>query len=207
MNENERTKQIELATQGDTGALQLLIVEYDGSLRALLEKRLDNSSRRYTSSNDILHDAYVAAYKGVSSCRFSGPAQFYRWLETIVIRKLMDHQRKMAKSPKGESHLRIGSPDGDKTYVNLSKIVESEDETPSQQLAHKDMTAAVLSSLARLPEDQRRVIQMRFLEHKPVAEVADALDKSEAAIHGLCQRGLKNLNKSLVSISRYLLRS
>ena len=185
----------------------MLLIEYEGSLRALLEKRLNNSSRRYTSSNDILHDAYVSAYRGVTSCKFSGPAQFYRWLETIVIRKLMDHQQKIAKLPKGESHLRIRLADGEKSFVNLSKMVVSKDETPSQQLAYKDMAAAILSSLARLPEDQRRVIQMRFLEHKPVAEVANKLGKSDAAIHGLCQRALKNLSKSLVSISRYLLRS
>ena len=37
-----------------------------------------------------------------------------------------------------------------------------------------------------------------------LAEVAEALGKTELAIHMLCHRALKNLRQHMVSLSRYL---
>ena len=64
--------------------------------------------------------------------------------------------------------------------------------------------AAVLSSLARLTEDQRDVVRLRFLEGKPVAEIAIRLGKTEAAVHMLSHRGLKALRELMTSLSDYI---
>ncbi len=81
------------------------------------------------------------------------------------------------------------------------------DTTPSGLVARNEASAAVLSSLARLPEDQREAIRLRFLEDMPVGDVARCLGKTDAAIHGLCRRGLRGLREFLVSMSRYLTKS
>ena len=56
-------------------------------------------------------------------------------------------------------------------------------------------TLAIL--LYELPDEQRRVIELRILAGLPVREVAVAMDKSEAAIKMLQQRALKNLRGKL----------
>jgi RNA polymerase sigma-70 factor (ECF subfamily) len=48
-----------------------------------------------------------------------------------------------------------------------------------------------------LPEDQRRVVMMRFAEEKSIREIADALGRSEGAVKQLQLRGLKNLRSKL----------
>ena len=78
--------------------------------------------------------------------------------------------------------------------------------TPSRQIAKDEAIAAVMSCLARLRDDQRTVVQLRFLEGRSVADVAEHLGKTEPAIHMLCHRGLTALRESMVSITHYLSR-
>jgi RNA polymerase sigma-70 factor (ECF subfamily) len=44
-----------------------------------------------------------------------------------------------------------------------------------------------------LPDDQRRVIVLRFAEEKSIREVAQALSRSEGAVKQLQFRALQNL--------------
>ena len=49
----------------------------------------------------------------------------------------------------------------------------------------------------RLPELQRRVIEMRFVEDKSVRDVAATLDRTEGAVKQLQLRALENLRKGM----------
>ena len=49
----------------------------------------------------------------------------------------------------------------------------------------------------RLPDVQRQVIEMRFVEEKSIREIAAALDRSEGAIKQLQLRALENLRKGM----------
>lgn len=62
----------------------------------------------------------------------------------------------------------------------------------------------LLSSLAHPTDDQREIIRLRFLESRPVAEIAARLGKTEAAVHMLSHRGLKSLEELMGSITLYL---
>lgn len=49
----------------------------------------------------------------------------------------------------------------------------------------------------RLPDAQRRVIEMRFIEERSIREIAAALDRSEGAIKQLQLRALENLRRDM----------
>jgi len=56
---------------------------------------------------------------------------------------------------------------------------------------------ALYHHVDQLPDLQRKVIRMRFVEEKSIREVAAALDRSEGAIKQLQLRALENLRKSM----------
>jgi RNA polymerase sigma-70 factor (ECF subfamily) len=206
MDETERARLVQKAVGGDGDALQRLVVHYHGPLYAIVDARMERALRRHVDPDDILQQAYISAFESIADAAFDGPAGFYRWLERIVLDRLKKTQRDLRRDKRDIGRQLSGAHRATTSHPDLVGRLTSGGSTPSQQVSKREASAAVMSSLARLTEEQRQVVQMRFLEDRPVAEIATRLGKSPAAIHMLTYRGLKTLRKLMVSISRYLSR-
>jgi RNA polymerase sigma-70 factor (ECF subfamily) len=64
-------------------------------------------------------------------------------------------------------------------------------------LEEVERRARLFRAVDKLPDDQRRVIVLRFSEEKSIREIADELGRSEGAIKQLQFRGLENLRSRL----------
>ena len=204
MDESERAAWVARATAGDEDALQRLIVSYHAVLRRVVAVSVDGELRHRVDPDDVLQQAYIAAFQSVTTCRFDGPGGFYKWLEAIALSRLEDQQRALRRQKRDATREADAARETTASYPDLFQRLASPESTPSRVVARDEAVAAVMSSLARLGQEQRAVIHLRFLEGRPVAEVAERLGKSEAAIHMLCHRGLKALRERMVSITRYL---
>jgi RNA polymerase sigma-70 factor (ECF subfamily) len=60
-----------------------------------------------------------------------------------------------------------------------------------------ELRAMLFQLVDRLPDAQRQVIEMRFVEEKSIREIAAALERSEGAVKQLQLRALDNLRKSM----------
>jgi RNA polymerase sigma-70 factor (ECF subfamily) len=167
---------------------------------------MDPKLRRHADPEDVLQQAYVAAFQSIKQCSFDGPAGFYKWLETIALDRLKDLKRDLGRKKRDIGRQLSAPPAATSSYADLVERLASPQSTPSRHLAKREACAAAVSSLARLTPDQRAVVRMRLLEGKQAAEVAAELGKSEAAVHMLLHRALKELRKLMVSITRYLSR-
>ena len=217
MDEGARTADVQRAAAGDPDALQRLIVEYHSAWRAAVEQAIGADRPARLEPDDILQRAYAAAFGALCPGheaqdsggalshrpRFDNPEGFYRWIETIALHALQDEQRALRRHKLDVGREQGPVARGGTTYYDLALTLVASDGTPSRILAKREAEAAVLSSLARLGRDQRAVIRLRFLEGRPVGEVAEQLGKTEAAIHMLCHRGLKALREHLESLSGY----
>ena len=75
-------------------------------------------------------------------------------------------------------------------------------DTPSDTSATTDLEvverrARLFGAVDKLPEDQRRVILLRFADEKSIREIASVLGRSEGAVKQLQFRGLENLRNRL----------
>ena len=139
----------------------------------------------------------------ISTAFDTAPAS-YAWLENLAMNALRDQHRFLRRKKRDvlrDVHT-LARPS--ESYDQLLDCIAATDSTPSRKLARVEASATVISSLARLTEDQRDVVRLRFLEGWAVAEVAAQLGKTEAAIHMLCHRGLKSLRATMLSMSRFL---
>jgi RNA polymerase sigma-70 factor (ECF subfamily) len=64
-------------------------------------------------------------------------------------------------------------------------------------LEQVERRAQLFRAVDALPEDQRRVILLRFGEEKSIREIAADLNRSEGAVKQLQFRGLENLRARL----------
>lgn len=59
-------------------------------------------------------------------------------------------------------------------------------------------------ALAGLKDDYREALWMRYIEGRPVREIAQAMRRTERAVQMLCNRGLRALREKMGRTSKYL---
>lgn len=231
MDPTRRRNDAECASAGDADALQRLIVRCHEPLRRAVVQARSAAMSTHIDPDDVLQQAYVTAFKALcersaddvdshtlSGADADGPAarrpaervkfenteHFYAWLETVALHRLRDAERALRRQKRDVARevALLGQPC--ESYPDLVRELAGDDPTPSRAVARNEAVAAVMSSLARLPDNQRKVIRWRFLQGVSFTEIAHRLDKSEDAAYMLCHRGLKMLRGLLVSITRYL---
>lgn len=196
---------IERAKSGEQDAADFLFVACFEALRASVARLMDRVLlRARLEPEDIVQETYVAAWPKLAESDFENFGAFVAWLKTIARNKVIDIRRGLLAEKKGAN--RQISRAGGKTssYVDLLNRVASPKSTPSSGVARHEALARMAGQMWRLPEDHRSVIQWRFIQGLPVAEVAQRMKRSEPAIHMLCHRALKKLQQLMGSPSKYL---
>ncbi|HZJ34282.1 MAG TPA: sigma-70 family RNA polymerase sigma factor [Vicinamibacterales bacterium] len=123
-------------------------------------------------AEDVTSEVFEQALSNLGTFKWRG-VPFVAWLYRIASNALADHWKRERR----DSH-------------DLPPDVPDERE-------HQDLERRVslFQLVDRLPDAQRQVIQMRFVEDRTIREVAAALDRSEGAVKQLQLRALENLRK------------
>ena len=69
--------------------------------------------------------------------------------------------------------------------------------SPSERVVRGEELLRLAQALTRLPEDQRRVVELHYLKGLSVADVAERIGRTRPATVGLLFRGLKRLRELL----------
>lgn len=119
------------------------------------------------------------------------------WLRVILNHNLADGLRRIASQKRDAA--RDCSLDAalEESASRLARCLATRDPSPSQRAIRREEIMAMVKALARLPENQRRAIEMHHLWGQPLASIADELNTTKAAVAGLLHRGLKSLRASL----------
>ena len=103
---------------------------------------------------------------------------FAAWLYRIAANAIADHARHKARES------------GDQPNI-------SDEGSSATNLEEVERRARLFGAVDKLPEDQRRVIVMRFGDEKSIREIAGELGRSEGAVKQLQFRALENLRNRL----------
>ncbi len=198
MSESKETRiLVDNARSGDEDAVERLILLYHPRLKARLHRQMDHVMRSKIEPDDILQQVYMEAFRALHQFTYQGPDSFLRWLYAILDRKLIDEHRALRAERRDVR--REVKPSGrsvnQTTYVDLMARITSGGATPSRVVRRDEAVGVIEACLSRLPEHYREVIQMRFIEGLPVAEVAKQLDRSIGSIHMICHRALRQLRE------------
>jgi RNA polymerase sigma-70 factor, ECF subfamily len=119
-------------------------------------------------------------------------AQTAAWLKAILLHNLADEARRRGASKRDEARERpLQGHDGHA----IDPVADQS--SPSQRAIRDEELLALARVLATLPEGQRRAVEMHHLEARHLAEIAEELGTTRAAVAGLLHRGLKALRAGL----------
>lgn len=81
--------------------------------------------------------------------------------------------------------------------ARLQSWLAADQSTPSQQGERNERAVHLAEALAQLPEAQREALVLQHWHGWSLAQIADHLDRSPAAVAGLIKRGLAHLREHL----------
>lgn len=197
INEAQATVQtIRQAVAGDAEALERLILRSYSEIRAHIAPRIPTRLKRNVSVEDLLQNTFVEAFRCIHRFRGNSVHSFIAWLKRIAERKLVDEIRR-SRNAKPAAEI-------DGSYRELAEQIRDGITTPSRIVATQEATVAIQLAIAALPEHYRRAVQLHCIESKTLYEVAQIMQKTPGAVHGLICRAKDRLREIMGSASVYL---
>jgi len=138
--------------------------------------------RDRAATEDLTSEVFRKALAHLPRFKWTG-APFAAWLLRIAANLIADRAKRVAREEHSDSE-------------------ELADRGSSAQAQQSDLEAAerrahVIRLVDELPEDQRRVVRMRFAEEKSIAEIAAQLNRTEGAVKQLQFRAFQTLRAKL----------
>jgi RNA polymerase sigma-70 factor (ECF subfamily) len=144
-----------------------------------------------SAAEDALQRAYVAAWRGLA--HYAGRASFATWMTRIALRSAGEHARREQRT---------------RDLVEASADVRGdarpnghEAEPADASLSRKELAASLERAIDALPEPLRMVVVLRLVEGLSTAEVAEALDVSEANVKVRLHRAREQLKEDLIRVA------
>lgn len=161
------------AAQEDPGRFAELYDRHFHHVYAYIARRVSDRNE----IQDLTAHVFQQALANLGKFKWRG-APFITWLYRIASNALSDQRKRRSREVISDD-----LPNGESTSeVDLEEI---------------EQRALLFKAVDTLPEDQRRVIIMRFAEEKSIRDIASELKRTEGAIKQLQFRGLENLRNRL----------
>jgi RNA polymerase sigma-70 factor, ECF subfamily len=158
------------AAQADPARFVDLYERHFNRVYAFVSRRANNRA----VAEDITSEVFEQALGNLHRYEWRG-IPFAAWLLRIAANALADRWRQ----------------------VGRDSTEPPPDVPDTRESADIERRTILFQLVDRLPDTQRRVIHMRFVDEKSIREIAAALDRSEGAVKQLQLRALENLRKSM----------
>jgi len=167
---------------------------YRDYLHLLARLQLDPRLRGKVDPSDVVQLTLIKAHQNQDQFRGGTSGEQAGWLRRILANTMIDTARKYRREIALEHNLEQRL---DESSARLDAWLAADQSSPSAALDHQERLVHLASALAQLPEEQRAAVELHHLRDASVAEVAEALGKTEASVAGLLRRGLKRLRELL----------
>ncbi len=145
----------------------------------------------------VVQQTLLEAHLGMAQLQTFSEAQQAGWLRRALANNLMDEVRKLGTASRDLARERSLEAALEESSCRLEAWLAAEQLSPDQQAVRNEQLLLMAEALAGLPEDQRRAVEMHYLQGLPLADVAAALGRSKGAVGTLVFRGLTRLRKRL----------
>jgi RNA polymerase sigma-70 factor (ECF subfamily) len=133
------------------------------------------------AAEDLTSEVFHKALANLRRFEWRG-APFAAWLLRIAANAIADRGQRAGRE--------LAVDDPPEVSADASALADLED------VEHR---TRLFRLVGQLPEEQRRVIAMRFAEEKSIREIAEALGRTEGAVKQLQFRALQNLRTKIKS--------
>ena len=130
------------------------------------------------TAEDLTEEIFLKAWEGIGKFKWKGPP-FQAWLYRIARNHIIDYFRT------------------NRQQQSLDEELAGDDNNPEQEAGDKQTQRMLSKAIFSLPEQQRQIILLKFIEGLENCEIAQILKKSQGAIRITQMRALDALREKL----------
>ena len=182
----------ELVTElqaGSDGAFDWLVTYYHTAVYNLVYGILSDAA----DAADVTQEVFLKAFRGIRG--FRRGSSLKTWLYRIAVREALNQRRWCWRH-----HRRQASIDAETEDGHAALELEDTESTPFEQLAARELQAAIRGALASVPEKFRSAVILRDLEGLSYEEVAEVLEVSVGTVKSRILRGRRALREILAPL-------
>ena len=194
--ENASDLLIRRAQGGDDSAMQELLTMYRDRLRRMVGTRLDPRLTARVDPSDIVQDALLEASRKLPDYLSTRPISFYPWLRQIAWEQLVHvHVRHLEVQKRSVRREARWSPNlSDQSMMELVRTLAASGSSPSEHVAAVEMRRRVRAALDELPDKEREVLVLRYLEQVSTSEIAEIMGITKESVKTRHFRAVRKLN-------------
>jgi RNA polymerase sigma-70 factor (ECF subfamily) len=174
-----------------------LLEKFRDYLRLLARLQLDPRLRGKLDPSDVVQQTLLEAYEKRDQFRGSTEGEWLAWLRQALAHNLADALRAFGQARRDVGRERSLQDAVEQSSRRLDAWLAAEQSSPSQQAERHERAVLLAAALATLPDDNREALVLHYCEDRPLAEIAQHLGRTPAAVAGLLKRGLKQLRARL----------
>ena len=181
------------AAQQDRACFGAVYEKYFELVYAYVARRV----RDRAATEDLTSEVFRKALASLPRFKWTG-APFGAWLLRIASNLIADRSKRAARASETSLDQSSAAERGSSPTVREGASRLPPAQTQQSDLEEAERRAYVIRLVDQLPEDQRRVVRMRFAEEKSISEIAAELNRSDGAVKQLQFRALQSLRAKLV---------
>lgn len=174
---------------GDKTAFDQLFVAYKDRVVGVLTHLLQDQH----AAEDLSSEVFLRIYRARHG--YEPTAKFSTWLFRIANNLASNLKRDTGRRRETGLNVNDSGPLGPRPGERL--LADKSGMMPTRQADKSEMCDIVQSALASLSEEQRMAVLLHRFEEMSYADIAEALDKTPAAVKSLLSRARDNLREKL----------
>lgn len=200
-NSDETVQLLSLVRSGDEQARGQLLDRHRGSLRRIIEMRLDRRVVQRVDASDVVQNVMLTANRRLSEYLNNPEVPFFLWLRQLAKDGIIDEHRRHRKAQKRsvDQEQPIRLPAGDNSSYDLMSILKDGNVTPAAAATMNEFRDCLEEAIIQLNEIDREIVLMRHYEFLANKEVAQSLGLTEHAASMRYVRALRRLGNLLRS--------
>jgi RNA polymerase sigma-70 factor (ECF subfamily) len=166
-------------------------------LLLLARSSLGHQERALLAPSDVVQQTLLEAHRKRDQFRGHSDAELAGWLRQMLAFCIADALRAQGRACRDVGRQRSLEAAVEESSSRLEAWLAAEQSSPSQRAAREEELLRLAASLAQLPEDERRAVELKHLHGCTVAAIAREMGGTETAVGGLLRRGMTRLRELL----------
>jgi RNA polymerase sigma-70 factor (ECF subfamily) len=190
-------------------AVEELLYLHHARLLGFARRKIGPDFAGKLEPEDLVQEAYAEVFRTIAKFEPRVDDAFYHWVTRIIEQRFIDAVRALRRRKRDiarEQTTGVAGENQSRRWT-LCEQLGADLPRPSQTARRDEALAAMMACIARLPPDDRLIVERLHLRGEHPADIGHDTGRSEDAVRRLAGRALERLRALMGRASRYTSRS